>query len=92
MTEKRTHCDKCLSLIQDGQCLCGVWVDNYKDVTIMSLLEKCIYFYDHHCEQHNDTTPMSGDHFTGNCYIFFKGDYEYCMKVKQFILDNPQYD
>lgn len=85
MIEKLTHCDKCGSKINNGRCDCGQWVDDYTQVPFMKLLEQCIYGYDHECEQSGSNGPMSGDHHSGNCFVFFKGDYELCMKVKDFI-------
>jgi len=48
-------------------------------------LEKAIYAYDYICEEYQTFTPLSGDHYSGNCIVLFKGDNELCLKVKAFI-------
>lgn len=80
-----THCDKCHSEINDGRCSCGVWVDDYKQIPGMRTLEAAIELYNFKCDQHNSSIPMSGDHHSGTCYIFFKGDYIDCMRGVEFI-------
>jgi hypothetical protein len=85
--EKRTHCDKCFSEIVNDRCDCGYWIDDYKNDSFSVALERAIYAYDHMREQNNSDAPFTGDHFSGNCIALFKGDYEDCMKVRQFIED-----
>lgn len=48
-------------------------------------MERAIFAYDNHCEQTNDDAPLSGDHYTGNCFVFFKGNKKDCEEVKDFI-------
>jgi len=82
--DERTHCDKCEGLISEGRCPCGFWF-NTKDQAFSVTMEKAIYAYDHMCEQYQTFIPFTGDHYSGNCVAFFKGDYELCLKVKAFI-------
>lgn len=81
------YCDKCQGAIEKGKCPCGSWYEKDNQPNFMQIMEKAIYAYDHMCEQYNDDRPFSGDHHTGNCVVYFKGDYDLCEKVKQFIID-----
>jgi len=80
----RTHCDKCTGLIENNRCPCGIWFNTH-DQPFAVTLEKAIYAYDYICEEYQTFTPLSGDHYSGNCIVLFKGDNELCLKVKAFI-------
>lgn len=85
MDTERTHCDKCKSKIYNGKCSCGFWYQKDKQPEVLKTFERAIFAYDFHCEEHNNRLPLSMDHYTGNCAVYFKGNYEDCMKVKEFI-------
>lgn len=86
---KIEKCDKCGSWINDkGECYCGTWSENFRDVPILCTMEKALLAYDNMKEQENSDSPLTMDHWSGNCAVFFKGDYELCMKVKKFIEDD----
>lgn len=83
---KHKKCDKCRGWINEtGECLCGYWIENYRDSSPLLIFERALLCYDNICEQQNQNNPISGDHWTGNSYVFFKGDYELCELVREFI-------
>lgn len=47
--------------------------------------EKALLEYNRLCDLHDNHTPMSGDHHTGSCFVFFKGTEDDCEKVKKFL-------
>ena len=76
-------CDKCRSDILMGECSCGFWFKKGEMPEHMKVLEKALSHF------HNSGKDISsGDHHTGVCFVFFKGDYQLCMKVVEFIEDN----
>jgi hypothetical protein len=77
-------CDKCGTDIIDNHCFCGVWGEA-KDIPVISPFEKAILQYNMMCKTHDCYTPISGDHHSGTSFIFFKGGYEDCEKVKEFM-------
>lgn len=88
---KIEKCDKCGGWINNNnECFCGTWVEKYRDVPALLLFEKALLCFDQHCEQTNSDKPISGDHWSGNCYVFFKGNYELCEEIKKFILEKKQ--
>jgi len=84
----RKNCDKCGSLIENGKCSCGIWVEKGQEPNFLKTLENAILAYDHYCEQLGTNEPVSGDHYTGYSIILFKGNFDDCKKVKNFIKDN----
>lgn len=83
---KIKKCDKCGGWInKKGECSCGYWIENYRDLKPLQIFERALLCYDNIQEQSNNDSPISGDHWSGNCYVFFKGDYELCELVKNFI-------
>lgn len=80
--EKHSQCDKCGTEIIDGECSCGFWYNNEETPNIAKTLEHAIMAYD----SLNDNSPLTGDHHSGNCIALFKGDYETCQLVKEFIV------
>ena len=85
---KIEKCDKCGSWIDgNGNCYCGTWSEDFRKQPFSLTMEKALLAYDQRREQENSCEPLSMDHFSGNCAVYFKGDYNLCMKVKQFILD-----
>jgi len=85
MSEKLTHCDKCLSEIIDGFCTCGVWYDKGHHPEPMKIMERAITAYNFSIDQRKINSIFSGDHHSGTSIILFKGDYKKCMKVVEFI-------
>ncbi len=79
------ECDKCKGEILNGKCDCGNWYDKENVPNFAKTIEKSIYAYDHMCEQSNNSSPFTGDHYSGNCIALFKGNFEDCQKVKEFI-------
>ncbi len=73
------ECDMCGSKIKDGHCECGQWFSNQemKDEPIKKAIEKF-----HTMNQ----MVLTGDapHLGCAC-VFFRGDYNDCEKVKEFI-------
>ena len=78
---ERTHCDKCGGEIIDKGCPCGEWLPQGHNNQFFHALEAAIQAYNEHCHD----LPISGDHFTGTCFVFFKGDYEKSRRVLGFI-------
>lgn len=77
----RTHCDKCLSTINDGKCSCGVWIDKREIPYPISAIEDAGNYL-----KATDSLPMSGDNIEGGwCVVFFEGNYEDSQKVRKFI-------
>jgi hypothetical protein len=80
----RTHCDKCKSEIVEDKCSCGVWGDR-EDFPDIHPYEAAMLKYNELCEEHGDYSALGGDHFTGTCIVIFKGNYDKCMKVKEYV-------
>ncbi len=78
-------CDKCQSSIIHSKCNCGYWYQKGQEPSFFKTLERAIMAYDHLWEQNSSSKPISGDHYSGNCIIPFKGNYDTCEKVKEFI-------
>lgn len=78
--DKRTHCDKCTSEIINGECSCGTWYDPGHLPAFPELLGKALAAFS---KTGNKIT--SGDHHSGVCFIYFKGNYEQCMQVREYI-------
>lgn len=86
MSKKIEKCDKCGVWINEkGECYCAIWVEDYRKIPLSLTFEKALLAYDHCKEQDNDSSPFSMDHWSGNCAVYFKGDYEKCMKVRRFV-------
>ena len=83
----REKCDKCHYPIINKQCACGFWYDKDSHPNIVKTFERAILAYDFMCDQSGDNAPITGDHYTGNCIALFKGTYEDCKKVKDFIMN-----
>ena len=79
-------CDKCKSVIFEGECRCGTWYDNVNSPAD-NVLEKSINFYDHLYDQKRIMGPLSMVHFSGNCMVIFKGDKDMCVKVRDFVIE-----
>lgn len=80
----RECCDKCKSKIIDGKCDCGEWFETLDEMNTAvsqarSFFPALLAFNDF------NTDLIGGDHFSGSCFVFFKGDFEMCQKVKAFI-------
>lgn len=73
------NCDMCGSLIIEGKCSCGVWKgsEEMKDCPIKKSIEKF-----HDMKQFTLTADAP---FLGCAVVFFRGDYNDCKKVEQFI-------
>lgn len=76
----KAGCDKCHSKIISGKCDCGEWREHGRKGYIADTLEKAILAFNELNIEH-----IGGDHFSGTSFVFFKGDYEMCQKVKQFV-------
>jgi hypothetical protein len=74
-------CDKCHGQILEGRCDCGVWMPKNKSPKHFQAMEAAILAYvEAGCNE-----IISGDHYTGNCIVIFKGNHQDVMKVKEFI-------
>ena len=77
----RSHCDKCLSPIENGKCSCGYWYENNEMPPFANLFAVTISAFNN-----METEIFSGDHIaTGIAFVYFKGDFEMCEKVKKYI-------
>ena len=83
--ERLTNCDKCHSKIENGKCSCGFWYENNKAPPFSKCLERAIESFNFQYDQGQIGEIFSGDHHSGTCIILFRGNYEICMKVKNYI-------
>lgn len=84
-----TKCDMCGSPIDNGRCSCGVWQspEEMKDNPMKLAIE---YFHG----MKRLTCTGDAPHL-GCAVVFFRGDYNDCKKVEQFIFQmkkRPYYD
>lgn len=84
----REECDKCLSLIQNGKCSCGVWYEREQIPPFSKCLEKSILAFNFLNDQKKIGDIFTGDHHSGTCIAIFKGSYENSQMVKKFIEEN----
>lgn len=77
-------CDKCKSKIVDGKCDCGFWIA-VEEFPELHPYEAAILKYNEMCEKSDIYSTLSSDHFTVTCLVIFKGNYDKCMKVKQYV-------
>ena len=76
------NCDKCGSKIINNECSCGVWTDSYDEVAApYKYLPDLFEFF----LENKEFEYFSSDYHKGICVVFFKGDYEMCMKVNAYI-------
>jgi len=73
-------CDKCGSDILMGECSCGKWYGEANHPEHMKTLERAILDFNR-----SGKDISSGDHHSGSCFVFFKGDYQKCMNVVKLI-------
>jgi len=78
---ERTHCDKCGGEIVTNGCPCGEWLPKGHSNEFVNALEQAMRLYN----ENYDGQPVSGDHFTGTCFVMFKGDYEKARRVQGFV-------
>lgn len=69
----------CGSRIQDGKCSCGIWKTNEE-------MENCPFrkSIEHFNEQKRFCITGDAPHL-GCAVVFFRGDYNDCKKVQEFI-------
>lgn len=83
----KEFCDKCHSKIINGRCDCGVWF-NTSDVPIeIEIFKQAIEEYNK--LKGNPFISMT-DEETGKCLVLFKGDYDLCVKIKEFIYERNE--
>lgn len=77
--KETTHCDMCGSKIENGECDCGFWksAEEAKNDPIKLALEQ---FH----EMKRFTVSGDVPHL-GCAVVFFRGDYNDCQKVQEFI-------
>ena len=80
MKNKLMECDKCHSKIIKNKCSCGTWYDSEDTPTDALILEAAMLTFNSY---HQDI--FSADHHCGCSVIFFRGNYEDCEAVKEFI-------
>jgi hypothetical protein len=83
-----THCDKCLSKIENGKCDCGIWLEPGETPLFLKLVEKVVLGFDFQVDQGKLPSTFSAYHHSGTAIILFKGDYEFLEKIKDFIFEN----
>ena len=83
--ELPSHCDICHSKIRNESCDCGIWIPHDSQPHFIKLLDECAVEYSYLCEKIKCDKIISGDHYSGSCFIFFKGDEELIEKVREFI-------
>ncbi len=80
MNEIREKCDKCGSDVLMGECSCGAWFERDNEPEYVKNLQKALLHF------HNSGKNISsGDHPTGCCFVFFRGNYEKCTTVVKLI-------
>lgn len=77
----REKCDKCDSDILMGECSCGKWYESGHAPGFAKICEQVIQEFNK-----MDSSIFTADHFSGTCVVVFKGDFNMCEKVKEFIL------
>ena len=85
MTERLTHCDKCGSKIEDGRCSCGIWYERGEQPPEHQIIQYAIEAYTRMYASGKAPSVFTADHFSGSCIALFRGNYEDCMKVSDFI-------
>lgn len=83
--DRLENCDKCGSKIVNGECSCGYWYEKDEHPPMMKTLERAIEAVNFYWDQTNSERPLSADHHSGTCFVFFKGTYEDCCKVSEYI-------
>lgn len=75
----RNNCDMCGGKIIENQCNCGVWqtTEELKDCPVRKSIE-------HFKEMKCFTLTADAPHL-GCAVVFFRGDYNDCKKVQEFI-------
>lgn len=76
-----TNCDMCGSKIENGKCSCGEWksAEKMKDNPMKLALEE----FDS-MKRFSLTCDIP---YLGCAAVFFRGDYNDCLKVQQFIYE-----
>lgn len=77
----REKCDKCGSDILMGRCSCGYWFEQIKEMPIEA--QRINQVLEDFIKSGKDI--QSSDHHSGVCLVLFKGDYQKCMRVVDFI-------
>lgn len=78
-------CKKCKTEIIENRCECGVWTNTYNSSEFVKLAEKMILAYDFQFDQGELGPVLGGDHFTGNGFVIFRGDFEMVERAKLYI-------
>jgi len=78
----RDNCDKCNGPIKDGECSCGIWYDNGDD---LPLVLKLIKQSTSEFEKLHVNLLGFDDVPSGTAGVFFRGDFEMCEKVKDYV-------
>ncbi len=76
----RNKCDKCGSDILMGRCSCGYWFEKGNHPQDLKNIENALMDF-----HKSGKDISSGDHHTGCCFVFFRGDYEKCMIVVKLV-------
>lgn len=75
-------CDKCHGDIIRGCCPCGEWSKIGEMSNIHQNIGRCLVEF-----SKTNRDISSYDHHLGVSCVFFKGDYDMCMKAVKFIED-----
>lgn len=73
------NCDMCGSEIIDQKCSCGQWITK-KETQNHPLKKALDYFHNQ-----NQMILTSDSPHLGCAAVFFRGDYNDCMKISEFI-------
>lgn len=73
-------CDKCKTDILMDECSCGRWFKKGEHPKGAGIFEQALLAFDR-----VGSDVISADHWTGGCFVFFKGDHEKCKKVRKYV-------
>ncbi len=85
----RTTCDMCGSEIKDGKCSCGEWIGP-QEMAKCPMAQGLKKFH----EMKQFTLTGDAPHL-GCAVVYFRGDYNDCVKVEKFIYEmkgRPYYE
>jgi len=80
------HCDKCKGEIIKGACPCGFWIKEEDLPPYLTPFLKAVLQYNelHAADAIDVDGIFGGDHHSGTCFVFFRGDFHKCEKVKEY--------
>lgn len=73
-------CDKCGSTIVDGFCDCGQWFEKEDQPLLLQQIQEILEEF----AKDKEFKIFSGDHHSGLSILIFRGDYNACMRVREY--------